>query len=112
MSLTISLDIDVDTGGDELYSVGLHIESISHSYAGLWVKLGAKDLLYGCSGIQAGDLAEDLSKYIDEMLNNSSVYIDLVPKDEFKDFDSAVTYLGNLHRACRTHPNAIVSVIL
>ena len=112
MSLTISLDIDVDTGGDEEYSVNLHLDSISHSYAALWVKLGAKYLLYECSGKLAGDLSSDLSKHIDEMLSNSHRYIDLVPRDEYSDFDTAVTYLGNLYRACKSHPNATVSVTL
>lgn len=112
MSLTISLDINVDTGGDEEYDVNLHLDSISHSYAALWMKLGAKNLLYGCSGDKAGNLLDHLSRYIDEMLNNSAQYIDLVPKDEYSDFDAAVTYLGNLYGACKKHPNATVSVTL
>ena len=111
MGLNISLSIEVDTGGDDLFDVCLYQDSVSHNYLMLWKEVGLSDILYKADGKQAGELIDILSTSISKILSTPEKCA-FIPISSYEDLDGAIEFLNKLCEACKQHPNATVNVSL
>lgn len=112
MALSISLVIDVDTGGESLYEVTLYSNSASHNFAPMWEEAEIIDILYGDQkDLQAGDIVDRLAKSISFMSKNPSKFMKMQAA-EYETFDDALSFLTELYRQCVEHPNSTVVIVL
>ncbi len=110
MSINIYLTIEVDTGGEEPYTVQLYADSITHNLTPMWDAAGCYGALYMRDGEKAGDIKGDLRMGLQNMQASPDVYKALNPSNGWGDYGGAVRFLTRLIAACEQHPKATVNV--
>ena len=110
MSLDFGLNIKIDTGGQELYSVDLFSGNCTHNMQPMWKKAGVLDALYESHGAMAGTIIVVLTQGEQHMREHKHEFLPLEPSNGWGTYAGAMDFLQNVLQACREHPNAIISI--
>ena len=110
MSLDVYLTMEVDTGGDEPYSITLYDGNYTHNVTPMWSKAGVYKALYKRDEwdreITAAELIPVLQRGYTNMERDSEGYKELNPSNGWGSYGTAIEWLGKLLSACREHPKA------
>ncbi len=110
MSLDISLEIFVDTGGKEIHSFELYSGNYTHNVTPMWHKAGVYGALYESHKQQASEIITTLESGIVEMESKPEEYKALNSPNGWGNYETALEFLREFTAACKQHPKAIISV--
>ncbi len=110
MSLDVSLEIAVDTGGVEPHTVELFSRNITHNVSPMWTKAGMHHAMYVCDGEIAGGLVGEIDAGIKAMEVDPAGFTALNPANGWGDYESALDFARAWFAACAGHPKATVRI--
>lgn len=113
MSIDVRLYIEVDTGGKELYKVGLYNANITHNLSAMADEAGIYKAIWQpeASGIKkARDLIPLLEEGINRMEDKPNHYRKFDAPNGWGTYDDFLLWLKKYLKVCKTHPKAKISV--
>lgn len=111
MSLTIALEITVDTGGEEPFVADLWQRNITTNLAAMWTRAGMAGAFRDADKRLAGALLPQLEAGVAAMLNDPLAFEKLNPPDGWGNYEGALKFAQSYRDACRRHPKATVRII-
>ncbi len=113
MSLDVTLYMDVDTGGKDLYRVELFEANITHNLNEMAQAVGIYKYLWRPEEVNciiAKDIIDELSSGLKELKEFPTKYKQYDADNGWGVYDGFVLWLEKYLNACKKHPKAIIEV--
>jgi hypothetical protein len=113
MSLDVTLYVDVDTGGKELYYVELYNANITHNLTDMAKEAGIYKYLWRPAEVNckyAKDIVDKVEEGLIKLRNYPLKFKQYDSPNGWGDYEHFVPWVANYLEACKQYPKALIEV--